>query len=395
MEVYKRKSRKKKTRAANGAGCLIKRGEWYYARWSVNGKRITQALKTQDLDDARAKLERLSVPRAGLAEREALRKIATVMSATLSDVAEAARVASIPVTDLFTLFKDAPNREPVGERTLEAYRGQFNNLCTWLKKHQPGVTNARDISQGIADQYFEFRKASKSSNTVNKDLNLFSQAWRILSKRYGLDYNPWTEEHIARLKLNPNRRRNLSQEEIASILKIATLEQRAAIEIALYAAFRLGDIVRMTWDNVDLEKRWITKVQHKTGRIASVPIAKPLQETLEAWRKEVPEDEPHVFPGFYKRLKDDGDTENISESFSRLFRRAGITTSEKINGRMTPRATFHSLRHTFVTNLMLAGVNPLLVKEAAGHSVMATTAGYTHIGEDALRSALDRAAEKV
>ncbi len=396
MEVHKRKPRaKRRTRAANGAGCLIKRGKWYYARWEINGKRVTQALKTDDPDEARSKLERLSVPRAGQSERESLRKIATVMSATLSDVAEAARVASIPVTDLFTLFKSAPNREPVGERTLEAYHGQFNKFVDWLKKHQPGVTNARDVSQGIADAYIEFRKAEKSANTVNKDLNLFAQAWRILSARYGLEYNPWTEEHIARLKLNPNRRRNLTQKEIAAILEVATLEERAAIEIALYAAFRLGDIVRMTWENIDMKERWITKVQHKTGRVASVPIAKPLYKTLEAWRKEIPEDEPHVFPRLYARLKSDGDTENISESFSRLFRRAGIETSEKVNGRMTPRATFHSLRHTFVTNLMAAGVNPLLVKEAAGHSVMATTAGYTHIGEDALRSALDRAAANI
>ena len=60
---------------------------------------------------------------------------------------------------------------------------------------------------------------------------------------------------------------------------------------------------------------------------------------------------------------------------------------------MTPRATFHSLRHTFITNLIEAGVDPLLVRDAAGHSVMATTAGYTHIGEKTLRRAIARSAK--
>lgn len=388
-----RKRRRSSSRAVNGAGTLVKHGKYYHARWMVDGTLISRSLKTADIEEAREKLARLSVPRAGQEDRVVLRKIASVMSATLTDVADAQRVASLPLRDLFALFRDAPNREPVAPRTLEAYHGQFNVLTGWIGRNHPHLTNIRDVSQAIADAYVAWRRAASSPNTVNKDLNLFAQAWRLLSVRYGLEYNPWTEEHIARLKLAPVRRRNLTAQEVSAVLELATLEQRAAIELALYAAFRLGDVVRMTWSCVDFAGRWITKLQHKTARVASVPIADPLLETLKAWRKQVPQDEPHVFPGLFARLRADGDTENISESFSRLFRRAGIKTSEKTaSGRLTPLATFHSLRHTFVTNLMAAGVNPLLVKEAAGHSVMATTAGYTHIGEDTLRRALNSAA---
>ena len=230
-----------------------------------------------------------------------------------------------------------------------------------------------------------------------KDLNLFAQAWRLLGPRYGLDYNPWTDERIARLKLQPQHRRNLTRAECKAVMAAATLEERAMIEIALRTALRLGDVVRLKWRDIDMERLWLTRVNRKTGRTTAVPIVKPLAETLDAWRRESggpdgPDD--WVFPAMVARIRPDGDTENVSEIFSRLFRRAGIQTSEKLaNGRMTPRATFHSLRHTFITNLIEAGVDPLLVRDAAGHSVMATTAGYTHIGEKTLRRAIARSAK--
>ena len=166
------------------------------------------------------------------------------------------------------------------------------------------------------------------------------------------------------------------------------------ILLALMTALRLGDVVRIKWDRIDFARKWVWKVTNrKTGKMTSVPMVAPLAKALKAWKEEAPESqEGYVFPSMVARLKDDGDTENISRMFTRLFRRAGIETSvEGEDGKMHPVATFHSLRHTFITNLMEAGVDPLLVRDAAGHSVMATTAGYTHIGEAALRKALTKA----
>lgn len=394
-------------RAANGCGTLVLHRNVYHARWSVGGKVVSKSLRTGDLAEARAALARLSVPRTGLDERQVLRKIARILSSTLGDVAEADRVASIPVGDLFALFRDAPNRPPVAMRTLAVYEGQFRVFADWLARRHPEITNVRDVSQGVADEFVAWRVSSgKSPNTVNKDMNLFAQAWRVVSARYALEYNPWTDEHIARRKLRPNGRRNLTQEECRAVLAAATLEERAMVELALYCAFRLGDVVRLRWRDIDLAGGWVGKAQHKTGRYVAVPLAARVVRTLKEWREASRGAKPAmgarggeeaapdlVFPSMFARLKEDGDTENVSRIFSRLFRRAGIETNRTVGGRRVADATFHSLRHTFVTNLMQAGVDPLLVKEATGHSVMATTAGYTHIGEAVLRRAFDSAAD--
>lgn len=384
--------RKRATRAANGAGKLVKHGRYWHARWMVNGKTISKSLKTEDEDEARKELARLSVQRSGQDDRETLRKIQGVIASTMTDVADQMKTVSIGVGELFKLFKDAPNRHAVGERTLEVYRGQFNVLADWIAAKHPEITNARDISQAVADEYARWRAETKSPNTHNKDLNLFGQAWRILAQRFALEYNPWTEERIARLPLKPKARRNLTRKECRAILEAATVEERAMMMIALGGGYRLGDVVRMNWSDIDLAGKWVSKVNQKTGKRTSVPLVKGVLDAVLAWKKESKGGEGPLFPRMLARLKSDGDTENVSRIFSRLFRRAGIETSEKgEDGRMHPVATFHSLRHTFVTNLIEAGVDPLLVKDAVGHSVMAVTENYTHVGETALRKALAKA----
>lgn len=50
--------------------------------------------------------------------------------------------------------------------------------------------------------------------------------------------------------------------------------------------------------------------------------------------------------------------------------------------------TFHSIRHKYATDLLGKTKNLRLVQEALGHSNPATTAIYTHIGQDELRQAL-------
>lgn len=392
-KVNKRK-RRRHTRNANGSGYLVMHGGVYHARWCVNGKRVSKSLKTSDLETAKAELARLSVQRAGQADRQTLRKIAQVISSTMTDVSDKMKLVSIPVSSIFALFRDAPNRPHITPGTLKSYECQFNVFVEWLRARHPEVTNARDISQSIADEYAQHRRTTKSANTHNKDLNLFTQAWRTLAVRYGLDYNPWTEDRIARLPLTPNTRRNLTRAECRKIIAAATLEERCILSISLLAALRMGDCVRLKWEDIDLTRNWLTKVQRKTGREVAVPIVAPLRKLLLKWRSETGNPSSgYVFPDQVARLKANGNTENISRTFMRLFERAGIKTHQiGADGKPHRTASFHSLRHTFITNLIESGVDPLLVKEAAGHSVMATTARYTHIGETALRRALTKAA---
>lgn len=78
---------------------------------------------------------------------------------------------------------------------------------------------------------------------------------------------------------------------------------------------------------------------------------------------------------------------DISTAFATAVRRVGSTDF-----------TFHDLRHTFASRLVMAGVDLTTVKELMGHKHIAMTLRYTHLAPGHKRSAiavLDRLAEKV
>ena len=56
---------------------------------------------------------------------------------------------------------------------------------------------------------------------------------------------------------------------------------------------------------------------------------------------------------------------------------------------MTPEATFHSLRHTFVSFAANAGIPLHVVQAIVGHTSTVMTRHYYHENEAALRSAVD------
>ncbi len=80
----------------------------------------------------------------------------------------------------------------------------------------------------------------------------------------------------------------------------------------------------------------------------------------------------------------------VSHELSRIFRAANIQTSVRLEGRhrRTPEATFHSLRHTFVSFAANAGVPLHIVQSIVGHESTAMTRHYYHENLAALKSAV-------
>lgn len=81
----------------------------------------------------------------------------------------------------------------------------------------------------------------------------------------------------------------------------------------------------------------------------------------------------------------------VSQNLSRIFKAANITMSVRVEGRKnkTPEASFHSLRHTFVSLSANAGVPLHIVQSIVGHESTAMTRHYYHESVDALRNAVN------
>jgi integrase len=72
-----------------------------------------------------------------------------------------------------------------------------------------------------------------------------------------------------------------------------------------------------------------------------------------------------------------------------VFAKVGIKTSETdADGHTKITCGFHSLRHTFVSMSIDAGVNPLLVQRIVGHSSASMTDRYYHADRKAVEEGI-------
>ena len=146
------------------------------------------------------------------------------------------------------------------------------------------------------------------------------------------------------------------------------------------AGLRCGEIMALTWSDVDLGKRqlciqrsdWKGHVTvPKGGRLRYVPMTLRLAAALRDHRHLRG---PHVV------CQPDGAalTQKIVQDHVRwAARRAGM-----------PYRGVHILRHTFCSHLAMRGAPARAIQDLAGHQDLSTTQRYMHLSPAALESAI-------
>jgi integrase len=152
-----------------------------------------------------------------------------------------------------------------------------------------------------------------------------------------------------------------TQDELHRLLAVAG-PRRPAYLVALFTGLRRAELKQLVWADVFLDApRPFFQVRAETtknGRDAVIWLHQDVVEALRAIRPpNAPPDAPvlPVMPSMYMLRKD--------------LQAADIPYKDSL-GR---QADFHSLRHTFGTNLSLAGVLPRVAMEAMRHSDLRLT----------------------
>ena len=236
----------------------------------------------------------------------------------------------------------------------------------------------------------------KSAKTVNHALSTLRSALDQAMTDGFMDTN--VARKVQNLKVQANGRQPFTMEQVGLMLEVANQEWEGMILSGLYTGLRLGDIAKLTWANVNLSGQVLHLTVQKTGKPITIPLAAPLIDCLV---KLPTEDDPMapVFPkalAAYKRCGDKAIT--LSKQFRGIMEAAGIVEPRAWKstgkGRHTQREfcawSFHSLRHTFVTWAKEANVSQAVVQALVGYASEAVNKLYTHVGDEALRSAINK-----
>lgn len=167
----------------------------------------------------------------------------------------------------------------------------------------------------------------------------------------------------------------LDPEEVARLIGAAKPgRERAFIQTAYACGLRLNEVLQLQVGDIDSTRMVIHVRRGKGMKERLVPLSPGLLEVLRAyWRQHRPA--VWLFPGLIPgRPLTDG---SVSRWFQTVVGRAGFRK----------RVTCHTLRHSFATHMLEAGVDLRTLQALLGHSHLRATLGYLHISTRHLRRA--------
>jgi integrase len=181
------------------------------------------------------------------------------------------------------------------------------------------------------------------------------------------------------LEENNRRLRYLSKDECQALINACDPHLKPIVIMALNTGMRRGEILSLKWDNVDRENGFILLDHTKNGERREIPINATLRTTLEELFKGTAKkprriDVPYVF---YRMASDDstGQSTQTGKAFQRIDR-SFMSACKRAKVR---DFHFHDLRHTFASQLVMAGIDLTTVKELLGHKTLTMTLRYAHL----------------
>jgi len=141
--------------------------------------------------------------------------------------------------------------------------------------------------------------------------------------------------------------------------------------VGLYTGCRKSELLAARWDLIDWGRRILTLPTSKSGKPRFVELGSNVLDTL----RKIPGrgEQPLIFPGCRK----------VSHCFP------GWAEEAKLLGKVT----FHTLRHTFASRLVMAGVDLLTVKALGGWNRLEMVERYSHLAPAHKRAAVGRLAQ--
>lgn len=207
----------------------------------------------------------------------------------------------------------------------------LQDVCDRSGKHTPTLKKFKILMNQLFDYAVQHEYVQASRREVVGYLDV---------KRYG----------------NPKKydRTPFSNDEIAALVEAKDDEYIMTVLMLIFTGLRVGELLDLTADDIHLDEKWFHVKQSKTeSGVRDVPIADKI----------VP---------FFRHWINKGNEKLIGMGYKNYY--------DAYWKKMCPGHKPHDTRHTCVSLLTAAGVDPRIIRSIVGHKgVNVTEAVYTHI----------------
>src|SRR5713101_2258235 len=244
----------------------------------------------------------------------------------------------------------------------------------------PSAVSWRDIEAFIQQQ----RQAQLAATTINRRLNALKHFFAYLvMEEQSLAINPVKPSHF--LRRGRPLPKHLSQDQVRTLFAQITHPMDHALGLLmLRCGLRVSEVTRLRLGDIDWEQQALRIEQGKGRKDRIVYLAADalaaLRTCLALRPAAVPDD--GVFWN-QKRPHRALSTKGIQKKMERYAKAAGI------------KASCHSLRHTFASNLLEAGAEVIAIKELLGHASITSSERYAKLSNQRVQEVYRQTIRKV
>jgi len=245
------------------------------------------------------------------------------------------------------------------ERTQEAYLSAVRQLAKHYRK-PPDQIDEEELRQ-----YFLFLKNEKHAARNTCTIALCGIKF-FFERTLGREWKTFDF-------LRPQKEKKLpvvlSIAEVRSTLAhVRRPHYRVCLSTIYACGLRLLEGVHLQVSHIDSERHLLHICHGKGGKDRYVPLPPPILRMLR--RHWLTHRNPlWLFPSPFQVEKGPMSESGVQRAFRAAVRESGISK----------HATVHTLRHSYATHLLEAGLNLRIIQSYLGHASPATTAIYTHM----------------
>lgn len=250
---------------------------------------------------------------------------------------------------------------------IERYRSDV--LPALKGKHAKPALNAllpvfgdyalSSVTSEMISKYRDNRLKSVAESTVKKEINLLSKVIDLAGKEWGIPVavNPCLSVKRPSEPKGRDRRLEGNEEEMLLLAcRQSSPELEAITIIGIETAARLGELLKLEWKRINLNKRTAQLLDTKNGDDRGIPLSSRAVATLQSLPRHIGSQV------FYRWTASD----SFNKTWTRACKRAGIEDLR-----------FHDLRHEACSRLA-DKFHMLELMKITGHKTAAMLARYYH-----------------
>ncbi len=277
------------------------------------------------------------------------------------------------------------------ELTIRNYRLYLDRFRGWLTKEYPGA----DVENLTLDMVQKYRVYLARITVKGLPLSKKTQVYHVIILRAFLGFLERQEiKSLAPKRIELPKRdqermiKFLDNEQIERLLgqpdisKPNGLRDKAILETLFSTGLRVSELVSLNKDQINLDRREFGVIG-KGRKVRVVYLSQRAAEWLTKYLSGRQDFYKPLFIRYGGKKSDPGKDGETMRLTSRSVER--ILDKYVRKARLPVKATPHTLRHSFATDLLIAGADIRSVQEMLGHSNIGTTVIYTHVTNKRLK----------